>query len=139
MPCLSGNFLPDIGPLINIGVLQPGILTPGSAVAAQVTTFPSLIDTGASSTCISPNVAQTIGLQPIGMRPMVSATHAIPVNVYLVDLFLPFGVAGFILQSTQVMEFVPAGGSPFQILVGRDIICRGTFTISFDGHFTFSL
>jgi len=32
-----------------------------------------------------------------------------------------------------------AGGSPFQILVGRDIIGRGVLTLSFDGHFTFSL
>lgn len=139
MPCLSGRFDPGIGPLINIGVLQPGVLTPAAPPTTQITTFPALIDSGASATCISPNVAQAVGLQPIGMRPMTSATHSVPVNVYLVDLLLPFGNAGFILPSTQVMEFAPAGGSPFQILVGRDIICRGALTISFDGHFTFSL
>lgn len=139
MPCLSGNFQVGIGALINIGVLQPGTFTPGGAISSQVTTFPALIDTGASATCISPNVAQTIGLQPVGMRPMVSATHSVPMNVYLVDLLLPFRGAGFVLQSTQVMEFAPTGSSPYQILVGRDIICRGTFTMSFDGHFTFSL
>lgn len=137
MPCLSGRFSLGTGPLINVGVLQPGLLAPSGGSA--VTAFPALIDTGASSTCISPSVAQTVGLQAIGMRPMTSATQSVPVNVYLVDLFLPFGNAGFIVSAAQVLEFAPAGGSPFQILLGRDILCRGTFTLSFDGHFTFSL
>jgi hypothetical protein len=97
-----------------------------------------LIDTGASVTCISLGVAQAVGLQPIGMRPIVSATESAPVNVYLVDLLLPFVAAGFVSPGTQVLEFLPGGNSPFQILVGRDIICQGVFTISFDGHFTFS-
>lgn len=139
MPCLSGSFNANTGPLINVGVLQPGALTPATRAIAHVTTFPALIDTGASATCISPNVAQTLALQPIGMRPMTSATHSVPVNVYLVDLLLPFGNAGLVVSATQVMEFAPAGGSAFQILLGRDILCRGTFTLSFDGHFTFSL
>ena len=128
MPCLSGRFN-----------LSTGALTPAAGPAAQVTTFPALIDTGASATCISPNIAQTVGLQPMGMRPMMSATHSVPVNVYLVDLLLPFGNAGLVVPGKQVMEFAPAGGSPFQILLGRDILCQGTFTLSFDGHFTFSL
>ena len=139
MPCLSGRFDPRTGPLINVGVLASGTLRPASAQPTQVPAFPSLIDTGASLTCISPNVAQTVGLQPIGKRSMVSATQAVPVNVYLVDFVLPFGAAGLVLQGTQVMEFSPGGNSPFQILVGRDIICQGILTMSFDGHFTFSL
>lgn len=139
MPCLSGRFDPGIGPLINIGVLPTGTLTAGTAHTQQITAFPALLDTGASITCVSPGVVQTVGLTPIGMRPMVSATQTVPVPVYLVDLVLPFGTAGLILQATQVMQFSPAGGSPFQLLVGRDIICRGILTLSFDGHFTFSL
>lgn len=125
MPCLSGRFDPSIGPLINIGIIPAGLFTP--SYSGQITTFPALIDTGASVTCISQNVVEAAGLQPIGMRPMVSATHSVPVNVYLVDLFLPFGAAGFIIQGAQIMEFIPEGSAPFQRLLG------------FDGHFTFSL
>jgi len=139
MPCLSGRFDPGIGPLINLGVLPTGVLEPGASLSAQISTFPALLDTGATITCVSPRVAQTIGLQAIGMRPMISATHSVPVNVYLVDLLLPFGTAGYIISGAQVMEFSPEGGSPFQMLVGRDIICRGSLTLSFDGHFTFCL
>ena len=53
---------------------------------------------------------------------------------------LPGQGVGHVIRSTQVMEFV--GGTtaaPYQMLLGRDILCRGTFTMSFDGHFTFSL
>ncbi len=139
MSCLSGKFDISIGPLINVGVVPAGALTPMTTPNIQIAIFPALMDTGASVTCISSQVAQSVGLQPLGMRPMTSATHSVPVNVYLVDLLLPFGDADYLLNSVQVMEFVPVDGSPFQMLVGRDIICRGTFTISFDGHFTFSL
>ena len=135
MPALSGRFDPGIGPLINIGVLPPGIFTPATAQTTPITTFPALLDTGASMTCISPHVAQTVGLRPMGLRPMVSATQTVPVPVYLVALVLPFGTAGFILSGTQVVEFAPTGGSPFQMLIGRDIICRGILSLSFDGHF----
>ncbi|MFZ5821266.1 MAG: aspartyl protease family protein [Chloroflexota bacterium] len=139
MPCLSGKFDVSIGALINIGVSPTGALTPATASSIEIKTFPALIDTGATITCISSLAAQSLGLHPIGKRPMTSATHSVPVNVYLVDLLLPFGKTGFILGNTQVMEFLPSGGSPFQMLVGRDIICRGAFTMSFDGHFTLSL
>jgi hypothetical protein len=37
------------------------------------------------------------------------------------------------------MEFAGDPSRSFQMLLGRDILCRGTFTMSFDGHFTFSL
>jgi hypothetical protein len=60
----------------------------------------------------SKQVVQTIGLQPVGKRQMASATHSIPVNVYLVDLLLPFGNARYIVSGTQVMEFTQVGGEP---------------------------
>lgn len=69
---------------------------------------------------------------------MTSATHSVPVLAYLVDLLVPFGQVFFTVRSAQVMEF-QATNAPFQILLGRDILCRGVFTMSFDGHFTFSL
>lgn len=139
MPCLSGRYNPSVGLLINIGVYPAGSFSPTGSAPPQISTFPALIDTGASGTCISPLVAQTLGLQPVGLRPMISATSAVPVSAYLVDLVIPFGQAGFVIGGTMVLEFAPHAGSPFQILVGRDIICKGTLSLSFDGHFSFSL
>ena len=70
---------------------------------------------------------------------MTSATHSVPVNVYLVDLVMPFGSTGLVIGGMQVMEFAPGMAAPFQLLLGRDIICRGVLTLSFDGHFTLAL
>lgn len=139
MPCLSGRYDPAIGPLVNIGVLPPGVLTPALPASLQIPTYPALIDTGASSTCIAPAIAQILNLQPLGMRPVVSATQSVPMNVYLVDLVLPFGQTLHVLTGMQVYEFASAGTNPFQVLLGRDIICQGTLNLSFDRHFVFCL
>lgn len=141
MPSLSGRFDPGIGPLLNLGVAQGGAIAAAtqSTGPATLQAFPALIDTGATFTCISPTIVQALQLQARGKRPMYSATQAVPVNVYLVDLILPFGATGLVLDNRQVMEFAPPPNSPFQALLGRDVICGGVLTISFDGHFTFSL
>jgi hypothetical protein len=139
MPCLSSRYDIGIGPVINIGILPAGTVAVADLPTTMVTVFPALIDSGATITCISPSIVQALSLRPMGMAQMASATHSIPVNTYLIDLVMPFGNNGLFLPGTQVMEFVMDGGRPFQMLVGRDIICRGTFVMSFDGHFTFCL
>jgi hypothetical protein len=141
MPCLAGQSNPAIGPIINVGVIPAGTIAAGAPPGGgQISTFPALIDTGASTTCISAAVAQAVGLSPIGMHPMVSANQSAPANVYLVDLVLQYGPSGIIMAGMQVMEFLsPPAPSPFEMLVGRDILSRGIFTLSFDGHFTFSI
>ena len=35
-------------------------------------------------------------------------------------------------------SFFDGSGSGFDVLIGRDILCQGVFTMSFDGHVTFS-
>jgi len=134
MSCISGHFDPNIGPIINIGVRPVAVITPD----ANPVVFPALMDTGASNTFVSPIVIQTVGLRPTGLRPVISATHSVPVNFYIIDLFVPFGPISSIIPGIQVGEFIQAG-TPYQILLGRDIICKGAFVISFDGHFTFCL
>ena len=139
MPCLSGQYNPAIGLLINVGVLPPGTVTPAGVGNMPLTAYPALVDTGASKTCISIIVVQAVGLKPIGLAPMISANQTLPANQYLADLALVFGPGALFVPNIQVSEFTAAPNSPFQVLVGRDIICRGALTLSFDGHFTFSL
>jgi predicted aspartyl protease len=138
MPVLSGKFDPRLGPIILVGVAPSGTFQPSAATPnLQVQTFNALIDTGASNTCLTRAVADAVGLQPLGMRPMTSASQTTPTNVYLVDLFLPHIAAA--VSSVNIMEFRTEDGAPFQMLIGRDIICRGALTLSFDGHFTLAL
>lgn len=70
---------------------------------------------------------------------MGSATHpAVPTNTYVVDLGIVF--AGiFWLPGMLVFEFNLPTGSPYQLLLGRDILCQGILSLSFDGHFAFSI
>jgi gag-polyprotein putative aspartyl protease len=116
---------------------QPASSTP----PPTPTLYQSLVDTGASNTCISPAVAKALGLAPVGMRPMGSATHqSVPTNIYIVDLALPLGAGPVWWFGTlQVFEFAPPPNSPYEMLLGRDILCQGNLTISFDGHFAFSI
>ena len=139
MPCLSSSYNRAVGPIINVGVYPSGAFDPTRPPPGPLVAYPALLDTGASITCISPAVVQAVGLQPIGLRSVVSATHTVPVNAYLVDLVLPFGAAGLVTPGTQVLEFAALHGASFQILIGRDIICRGALTLTFDGHFTLCL
>lgn len=139
MPCLSGKFIPSQGIFINLAIAKAGTIVPTVATPLQLPTFVSLIDTGATRTCISKQAATAAGLIAIGKLPMVSATQTIPMDFYLADILLPMGTAGLHLPNMQLMEFNCDPNSPFQILVGRDILARGVLTVSFDGHFSFSV
>ena len=47
---------------------------------------------------------------------------------------------GYTVGGVNVMEFQTGQNpSPYEVLLGRDLICQGQLTMSFDGHFTFSI
>ncbi len=150
MPCIVRQFNSALGILVQIAVYKVGAAQAVLSALAQGALSPpptpalyqSLVDTGASHTCISPAVANALGLAPVGMRPMGSATHqSVPTNIYIVDLALPLGGTGPVwwFGTLQVFEFAPPPNSPYEMLLGRDILCRGNFAVSFDGHFSFSV
>jgi hypothetical protein len=125
MPCLSRGFEVRIGPLVQICISPPGTLPLSSP--HQISTVWALIDTGAEQTCIAPSVAAAAELGPIAMQRMRSATHAVDVNVYLVDLLIR--LESYVsYPGVQVAEFPqPVAGSSFEAILGRDILCRGSF------------
>ncbi len=139
MPCLSGKFNPGGGPIIQVGIQRPQLESEVGPSQQKIEYFNTLIDTGATVTCISSIAVRTLNLNSIGLREMVSATDTSPVNVYLTNLIIPFNSEMVVFPNTQVLEFAIGINSPFQLLLGRDVLCKGTFTLSFDGHFTFSL
>lgn len=150
MPCISIQFDPKLGPIINLGFAVANSLGPALAAAGSgdtkpaVVIFPALVDTGAAISCISPKIAQEVGLQPIGKRQMASATHITDVNTYLVDVMLPFGdpstpTLSAVSGSMTLMEFQP-NQAPYQALMGRDIICEGLLSVvGYDKRFTFCM
>jgi hypothetical protein len=148
MPCLTQQFNPQIGPIINVIVAPAGqtqaasvsVGTPPPLGAHTFTAFPLLIDTGADITCISPAIAQQLGLTSLGLQPVGVATGASTSHTFMVDLGIPFAGAApagqaqliattFGIDSRLVMQF--GGSNPFyQGLLGRDILDMGHFSIS---------
>jgi Aspartyl protease len=149
MPSLSFQFNPSVGPLIQLAIWTPNYrLTPAPATPIAPTLYTALIDTGASCTCISNKVVQDVSLNPTGKAPVSHAHGATAVNTYQfqVAFLFPQNISPSGIAQTQVMtllvngtEFTPPAGAAFDVLLGRDVLCRGVFTISFDGHGTFSI
>jgi hypothetical protein len=158
MPSLSGVFNPTIGPLITLFLTPPAVLQQAAHDAAigppvNVHAVMALIDTGASITSVTAKLAQQVGLPVIAKRPIGTAGGVVPANVYLADIAITFTVipagpigqplppapvAAVPIPNIEVLEFQCA--SPhFQMLLGRDILCRGVFHMGFDNRFTFSI
>lgn len=148
MPCLSITYNPKVGPLIQVMIWKVGA-TPASGSPTQpssATTYQALIDSGASCSCVSDKVIKAEGLVPSGKQPVGGVHGNQATNAYQFILGIPFvqsqhvggaiaaNVIGFPING---VEFVPMPG--FDVLLGRDVICRGSLTMTFDGHATLCL
>ena len=138
MPCISGQFDPRQGILLPTGVLPPGVLEVSPA-DLKIQSSPALVDTGASHSCISEMIVKALGLVPIGMTDVSGVHGAKACPQFLIDLVITFGATRFVQRGLRVTQFEIDAGAPFQILLGRDVLCRGALTISHDGHYTFCL
>ena len=79
-----------------------------------------------------------MGLQSAGRMAIQGATGEREVDCHFVDLVLGFGAQSIVIGNLEVFEIDPVN-APFDVLVGRDILCRGVFTMDFSGRFTFSI
>jgi Aspartyl protease len=139
MPYLIGSCKPPVGPIINIGVFPPGTLSKPLPQVDAFHTFPALIDTGASNTSISPAIVSALALQPIGLREVKTGTGSHPRHLFLIDMVIELTRGRFPYAGAPATEFSMESGGSFQMLIGMDVISKGTLVISPDGHFTFSL
>jgi hypothetical protein len=148
MPCLSGNYNPAVGVIVQVAIFDQSQLAvlqvQPPASPSNVTMFAALVDTGASVTCISANVVQKLGLLPSGKTSMSGSTGAAAVDQYtfLVGFIFSAQQGPTGLVSGQVNVHLVQGceftnhGFGFDVLIGRDILCKGSLHMSFDGHYT---
>jgi predicted aspartyl protease len=95
--------------------------------------YNAIWDTGASGTVITRKVVGDLGLKPITMKQVSTASGIEMSNVYLVNVLLPNKV-GF--SNIHVTEGKLTG---IDALIGMDIISNGDFSISnYQGITTFS-
>ncbi len=137
MPCLNGEIDPAYG-----GIIIPVFVHEANSLSdpnnfSKGIEFKALVDTGASRTAISPKVIDALKLLPSGQIEVHSATGAKPTNTYIIDMLIRFGKLPKVVRGNMVTEFIGTDG--FDILLGMDIIIRGSLHISNDGHYTFCL
>lgn len=149
MPCLSIRFNPKVGPIIQVFIWKPGYVPPQDTSATtpvNMHAYAGLIDTGASCSCVSDKVIKTESLVPSGKQPVSGLHGSKATNAYRFQLVIPFiqgqHAGGAVAANAHAfnihgVEFIPLPG--IDVLVGRDILCTGNFSMSFDGHATLSL
>ena len=85
----------------------------------------AIFDTGATSSMISSDIARALHLQSIDTA-LVTGVHGTErVPIYTVDVRFK---GGFILSSLKVSE--AGAGAGFDILLGMDVIARGSMLLS---------
>ena len=146
MPCISGQYDPVVGVLLQVAVLPGGHLNKAiqsnsdeSPIGVMGAPVSGLLDTGADHTCVSRRLAQSPNLRPSGKIPVSGATGASEMNQYMIDLLLQFGQNSIAITEHMVTEFTSDSTTAYDMLVGRDIICQGVLTMDFSGRFSFSI
>jgi Aspartyl protease len=152
MPCLAFTFTPNVGPLLQLSI-QKVAYRPAAASAqiaseasAQeaISSYMALVDSGASCTCVSPKVVRDIGLRPIGKQAVGGMHGRKVINTYQFKVVLLFPIssnpAGGVMANAVAfnvtgVEFEPTAN--FDVLMGRDVLCQGQFSMGWDGHATF--
>ena len=83
----------------------------------------ALIDTGAHTTVLSPDVVQRLRISPVGAAAIntPSTTESLLCNRYHINVYFP---DEFVVENVFAIE-APMGGVPYQCLIGRDILRLG--------------
>ena len=147
MPAFSGQFNWRPGLIWTAGFISGDVALENIRQGAMHV-CDALVDTGASTTCISQDVVSALGLQPTGKAGMQTAGGSVDVNVFDIRMSFLFGGkedrfgtvsrhGDLINDVIQAPEFDP-GESSYKALIGRDFLRIGVLTLSFDGHYTFS-
>lgn len=101
----------------------------------------ALIDTGASFTCISSDIAKQLNLSPHGLTNILTAGHPNLSNIY--DVFLDIGVdfdTQLVFDPIRVVEVPLIGQSNIGCIIGRDILSKGVLVyIGCADTFSFSV
>lgn len=103
---------------------RPETMSPAQLKNIKGENCQCLWDTGASSSCISKNLADRLGLAQTGIAQSFTAAGPTQTKTYVVNIGLPNNVQ---ISMVQVSEAVLNG---FDVLIGMDIITLGDFSIT---------
>ena len=107
--------------------------------------FNALVDTGANTTCISPRVAEIVGLIPIGKTPVSGVAGIIDHNSYIFKIGFRLGGdwsetnhKGVVIFNNEIHGPEINFDANVDVLLGMDIISTGSLALEGDGTFSFS-
>lgn len=119
--------LRDVGPLVEVMLAVPAtaervLLGAGAAVPGPVTAT-AMLDTGASTTVIHPDLASQLGLTPVGVVYMSTpASSSVECQAYRVRLVFMSTVS---IETTAVAAQME--GHNVECLIGRDVLAHAVF------------
>jgi hypothetical protein len=142
---------------LNVAIVDAAVMQSvqgGVALIPHVEMFKALIDTGATSTCITRETAAKISLTPVGKVAVQGVAGIQHHNNYLfyvgflVQLgpgsIVPAGIpanasAGELhLMPTPIQGAEINSGGAFDVLLGMDVISTGSLKIEGDGTFSWA-
>lgn len=135
MPCVKGSFSGK-RILLEVGFINPLIVL-DEEKSPPKDFFPTyaLLDTGATTSCITKKVADGTGIVSDGDAKVEGVHGAGKTITYTVGLVLP--QLHFMLRAVPVVEVAFADDDPCQAVLGMDILGQGSFQMDFSGSFLF--
>jgi hypothetical protein len=120
------------GPILPVQIGIPAVLAAQMQAQGQTPPPPeeiqALVDTGASITAINVATAQRLGLQATGSIQIGGATGVSDMPLYAAMFRIP---DPFIEWDPMTLAGAQLSGTPFEILVGRNVLCN--MTMAYDG------
>jgi hypothetical protein len=118
--------LQNTGPILEIQVTVSrdlaNVLKAGNIPVPDPIKVMAMIDTGASSSVVNPEVIRNLGISPTGrVKINTPSDCGVDCNQYKLAFAFPNGV---VMESSDVIE-APLVGQPVQCLLGRDILRHG--------------
>lgn len=120
---VRGNGLLRV--LISDLSIRPAVSMPQTPASPPVFRGRAIWDTGATRTCITPDVVKALALEPISVTEVHGVSGRFETGVYKVDIILPNGV---VVLGADVVEARQIHGA--DALVGMDIIAAGDFAVT---------
>lgn len=143
MPSWTGQNpnLVAVGPQlqVTVGVTEPAAaaLKAAGGTVPPAITAQALIDTGASGSVITKQLAQQLGLQPVGTRLVNTASG---VNVQTTAYAVRLGLSPQVNFETTATEAEEIKAQGLDVLIGRDVLSRAVFVyIGYMNQFTISV
>lgn len=100
--------------------------TNGNPNKPRIVSFKGIWDTGATSTVVTKNVIESLGLVPSGKAEVSGVNSCQIANTYIIDLYLPNNI---LLHDWRVIES-EINSPGVSVLIGMDVIHNGDFSVN---------